>query len=169
MWREIAKKTLFGAAVGGTIGILQSVMVRSAPSRGQPVYQHPKRRVMCTLDTFGLEGDEPITHMMWRLYDTLNKDVTTRHTALNQYNVLMYNMQHFFAQWRQFEEQKHVVRYRLLLREAGVRLLSSLTAMEKHVWDAREVGEVMRIITFVHRFVTDALSMADKKADIALA
>jgi hypothetical protein len=114
------------------------------------------------LDAFGLDRDDGMAVMLNRLWRTLRIDGSVDPEGLAQMNVVCYCAQRFFVLWRRHLQQPSFLRHRLEVRDQGTRLLTSLSHMEKIVWSAREVDEVMRIVADVQDGVRQTLMLLDR-------
>lgn len=171
--RTLFNKTFVGALVGFGLGLVQACIVPTG-SRDRPVpYHHPKKQKRCTLDTLGMDKEPPfdsmaLTVMLWKLHDLLAVDVTVSSSANRQYNVICHRFQRFFLVWNRMRELVEDPRARssllLRLRRCGTELLQSIAHMEKHIWNAREIEEIMRAVSALHEFVTRVLAQNEKDA-----
>lgn len=159
--RGLARGAFLGTGLGALVG-LGSALCYSFCKVQEPkvVYQHPKTGRSRTLDMMTHEGDSNLTSLLARLWTLLCVDPTAQPAARDQFHVIVYRLQRFVARLEALPLGG--VRARVEMRDEGVRLLRSLGHMERVVWDAREVEEILRIIGHAESFVTNTMLAHDR-------
>lgn len=154
----------YGALIGSGLGLVRAVLHRPV---ALPVvtYQHPRTKRTHTLDALGLDDEKNqfVVTFLARLGDLLQIDPTVcQPLCMEQYSLVVYHTQHFFATLVRYRSQPETVRYKVNLRDAGLRVIRSLGHFEKLVWNAREVENIMRLVTELQTIVQETLLLADK-------
>lgn len=150
-----------GAVIGACMGVASACITHTPPEDLRPVFRHPTKGLR-HLDTFALDRDREASIMTKRLFHLLSIDPSVPQSALSQYHVLAYQLQKFFVLWKRYLERTHSTRHKVEWRSQGIRLIKSLKQMENHVWAARELEEIMRVVVFLQDFVTTQLLLHEK-------
>jgi hypothetical protein len=158
---QVVQGALVGSGIGAALGFVSSLFrARHVPL--EVTFTHPVSNKVHLFKTLGMEGDVPVCMLISRLRESIAVDPTVCRDASTQLNIVVYQLQRFFARLSTYRHKTTVPRYKIQLRHQALRLLKSIAALETLVIGSRECDIIYRALGDVRDLVTAATLDSEK-------
>ena len=146
----------YGAFMGLGLGTITGVMgMFNHSTEVSLTFQHPVTGEMVRVETFGLDGDANVLGLLMRAKRSMEFDPSIRPSALRQFIVILARVRNFYLSLKYALADPASVKLRIRARKAATSASQSITNLESHIWDSREIENILGSLAQVQTVIVE--------------
>lgn len=163
LFATVCSGALWGAFMGAGLGTFSGIIsMHRRPPPKTLHFKHPVTGHVVELDTYGLDDDAGVVHLLRRVHVALNADPSVRYAARKQFMVILARVRNFYNTLKLFTENPDVLKYKIKTRKCATIASQSITNFEPFIWDSTEIQEAMDCLGVVQTSIVNKMLGLDR-------
>lgn len=157
VFRGVGYGAFMGLGLGTVAGTMS--MFHQKPETSI-AFQHPVTGETMDVETFGLDGDANVVHNLRRAQQSMDVDPNIRSSARRQFVVILARVRHFYRALRTTLADPQT-QQKIRVRNAATAASQSITNLESHIWDSREIEPILSSLANVRTAMIERALILD--------